>query len=151
MTTTYHSTFTIERRYAAKPARAFAAWADLETKRRWFGCDDHHQVAEHTLDFRAGGRELWRGGSPEHRNDTIYQDIVADRRIVYSYAMRIGGALMSISLVTVEFEPAGTGTRMTFTEQAAFVDGHGPDAARDRERGTGEALDQLAAELATHR
>jgi uncharacterized protein YndB with AHSA1/START domain len=153
MTTIHHSTFTIERRYAARPARVFAAWADLETKRRWFSCADDWQLAEHSLEFRVGGREVWRGGppgGPEHRNDTIYQDIVADRRILYSYAMRIGGALMSVSLATVELAPAGTGTRMTFTEQVAFVDGYGPDDARERERGTGEALDKLAAELALH-
>ena len=32
-----HSTFSIERKYTAKPERVFAAFADPAKKRRWFG------------------------------------------------------------------------------------------------------------------
>jgi uncharacterized protein YndB with AHSA1/START domain len=76
---TQHDTFTIERRYPAAPARVFAAFADQTKKARWFGCVDGWTVAEHTIDFRVGGREVWRGGPPagaQHRNDTVYHDIV---------------------------------------------------------------------------
>jgi hypothetical protein len=33
---------------------------------------------------------------------------------------------ISSSLVTIEFESAGSGTRLTLTEQGAFLDGHEP-------------------------
>jgi hypothetical protein len=32
-----HSTFTLERKYAASPSVVFGAWADPEMKARWFG------------------------------------------------------------------------------------------------------------------
>src|SRR3954471_16959333 len=136
---TQHDTFTIERRYPAAPERVFRAFADRDTKARWFGCVEGWVVAEHTIDFRTGGREVWRGGPPggaEHRNDTVYHDIVPNERIVWSYTMRLGDAPISVSLSTIELQPAGSGTRMIFTEQGVFLDRY--DGVADRRRGTEE-------------
>ena len=143
-TSAQHDTFVIERRMASSPARVFAAFADQKRKARWFGCVDGWEVAEHTLDFRVGGREVWRGGPPgdaPHRNDTYYHDIVADERIVWSYAMQVAGRRISVSLATLELSPDGTGTRMRFIEQGVYLDGH--DGLAERERGTKDLLDNL--------
>jgi len=143
-TSAQHDTFVIERRLASSPARVFAAFADQKKKARWFGCVDGWEVAEHTLDFRVGGREVWRGGPPgdtPHRNDTYYHDIVPDERIVWSYAMQLGERRISVSLATVELTPDGTGTWMRFTEQGVYLDGH--DGLAERERGTNDLLDNL--------
>jgi uncharacterized protein YndB with AHSA1/START domain len=56
-----HATFTIEREYPASRARVFAAFADIEQKRRWFVGPDDWGPGEHEMDFRVGGRELSRG------------------------------------------------------------------------------------------
>jgi uncharacterized protein YndB with AHSA1/START domain len=133
-----HSTFAIERTYEASPARVFAAWSDPEAKARWFGASDFE------LDFRIGGRELNRGGpdgGPVFTYDALYQDIVPDERIVYTYDMLMDDTRISVSVATVEFEPSGDGTRLTFTEQGAFLDGH--DTPEQREHGTGSLLDAL--------
>jgi uncharacterized protein YndB with AHSA1/START domain len=133
-----HSTFAIERTYEASPARVFAAWSDPEAKARWFGGSDFE------LDFRIGGRELNRGGpdgGPVFTYDALYQDIVPDERIVYTYDMLMDDTRISVSVATVEFEPSGDGTRLTFTEQGAFLDGH--DTPEQREHGTGSLLDAL--------
>ncbi len=45
----------------------------------------------------------------------------------------------------MEFEPAGGGTKLVFTEQGAFLDGH--DNVASREEGTRELLEALAREL----
>ena len=50
-----------------------------------------------------------------------------------------------MSLATVELRPAGAGTRLIYTEQGAFLDGH--DKPQYREEGTGGLLDALGAEL----
>jgi len=141
---TQHDTFTIERRYPVPPHRVFDAFADQTKKARWFGCVEGWEVAEHTIDFRVGGREVWRGGPPkgtQHRNDTVYHDIVPDERIVWSYTMHVGDRPISVSLTTLELRPDGDGTRLRFVEQGVYLDDY--DGAADRVRGTNDLLDSL--------
>ena len=140
-----HSTFAIERTYDASPARVFEAWADPVAKSRWFGGSE---PPEHQLDFRVGGREVNRGGppgGPVFTYEALYYDIVPGERIVYAYEMYMGDTRISVSVTTVEFSGAGNGTRLLFTEQGAFLDGH--DTPAQREHGTGELLETLGAAL----
>jgi uncharacterized protein YndB with AHSA1/START domain len=142
-----HATFEIERSYGASPARVFAAWADPEAKARWFGPSDEEGSA-YELDFRVGGRELNRGLAPDgnaYTYEARYQDIVPDERIVYAYDMHLGDKRISVSLATVELKPDDDGTRLTLTEQGAFLDGL--DSSDQREQGTGGLLDALGAEV----
>jgi uncharacterized protein YndB with AHSA1/START domain len=143
-----HATFVIERTYSASPARVFAAWSDPAIKSRWFTGPEEWGPDELDLDFRIGGREISRGGpkgGPVHTYEGRYYDIVPNERIVYAYDMHIDETRISVSVATVEFKPAGTGTRLIFTEQGAYLDGH--DTSAEREHGTGELLDALGAEL----
>jgi len=140
-----HATFVLERTYPYPPATVFAAWADPEAKGRWMGC---HVGAVHTLDFRIGGAETYLGGpqgGPTYRNQTVFQDIIPDRRIVYSYEMYCEADRISVSLSTVDFEPVAGGTRLVFTEQGVFLDGR--DTPAQREEGMRTLHDKLQAEL----
>jgi uncharacterized protein YndB with AHSA1/START domain len=144
---TEHATFAIERTYDASPARVFAAWSDPAAKGRWFG-DSDNPTGEYELDFKVGGREVNRGGGPDgafYTYEALYQDIVPDARIVYSYEMHREKTRISVSLATVEFKSDGAGTRLVYTEQGAFLDGE--DKPEYREQGTGGLLDALGAEL----
>jgi uncharacterized protein YndB with AHSA1/START domain len=78
-------------------------------------------------------------------NDTIFLDIVPERRIVLAYTMTVEDTRISVSLATVELSPSGDGTTLTYTEQGAFFDG--ADKAALREAGCHELLEQLAVEL----
>jgi uncharacterized protein YndB with AHSA1/START domain len=143
-----HATFTIERTYDVSPARVFKAFADPAAKRRWFAEGEGWEVEEFAVDFRVGGQERSRfrfRGGPLIRNDTVYQDIVPDQRIIIAYTMTVGENRISASLATIEFEPTGSGTRLAFTEQGAFLDGY--DDAGKREAGTRELLGALDKEL----
>jgi uncharacterized protein YndB with AHSA1/START domain len=143
-----HAGFTIQRRYGAPPERVFAAWADPASKARWFAGPEDWQAGPHELDFREGGSEVNSGGleeGPVHRYRAIYWEIVPDERIVFTYELLIDEVRSSVSLVTVEFERDGEGTRLTFTEHGAFFDGlEDPDVRQD---GWGPLLDGLAHEL----
>jgi uncharacterized protein YndB with AHSA1/START domain len=143
-----HATFVIERTYDAPPAKVFAAWADSATKSRWFVGPDEFVSSDHQLDFRVGGHESVSGGPPEgpvHRYDATYRDIVPNERIVTTYEMHMDDIRTSVSVATLELRPEGEGTRLTLTEQGAYLDGH--DNAAAREEGTRGLLDSLGREL----
>ena len=140
-----HATFVVERKYEASPERAFAAWAGPEAKARWYVDSD----AQPEHDFRVGGRERSRGTAPDgsaYSYEALFQDIVPAERIVYTYDMLLHGTRISVSLATVEFTPEGDGdTRLVFTEQGAFLDGH--ESPARRAEGMGGLLDALGEEL----
>jgi uncharacterized protein YndB with AHSA1/START domain len=141
-----HGTFVIERSYEVTPAQVFAAWSDPEAKARWFGPDQGS--GEHRLDFRVDGCERLRVGARDgstYLYAARYQDIVPDKRIVYAYDMHHDDVRISVSLATVELASTGNGTKLTFTEQAAYLDGQ--DSPAQREHGTEALLENLGAEL----
>jgi uncharacterized protein YndB with AHSA1/START domain len=140
-----HSTFVIERNYGASPASVFAAWADLNAKGRWFGPGGED---EHELDFREGGREHFEAAveGVVYSYDALYEDIIRDERIVYTYNMHRDGVRMSVSVTTVELLADGAGTHLRYTEQGVFLDGE--DNPESREHGTKELLDKLGETLA---
>ena len=139
-----HASFTIERTYDSSPAHVFQAWADPAAKAQWFIGPADWKATRRELDFRVGGRERLTGTFPGGRTsdyDACYWDIVAGRRIVFSYGMHVDAKRISVSLATVMLDPAGAGTRLTFTEQAVFLDGFVDGGGR--ERGTRAHLDRL--------
>jgi uncharacterized protein YndB with AHSA1/START domain len=143
-----HATFTIERTYDASPARVFAAWAEPATKIKWFG-DPTAPAGNYQLDFRVGGDEISRGGppgGPVYTYRANYAEIVPAERIVSTYTMDMDERRISVSVATLEFKKAGSGTRMVYTEQAVYFDGL--DTAKQREIGCTEIMDALGRYLA---
>ena len=104
---------------------------------------------EFKVDFRLGGAETSRfsfRGGPEITYDASFQHIVPDQRIVFVYRMAIAGKPLSVSLATVDIEPAGKGTRLTYTEQGAYFDD--PNAAKGREEGSRGLLEKTGGGIA---
>jgi len=149
-----HATFAIERSYPATPQRVFAALSDPVKKRRWFREEDGSETFEFEMDFRVGGHERSsfriKGGPVDGMlctNDTTYQDIVPDSRIVLAYTMALGERRFSASLATFELLPEQAGTKLIFTEHGAFFEGS--DSPEMRKDGWQGLLDRLANELAS--
>ena len=109
-----HGSFTLARHYSATPERVFAAWAIPEQRSRW-NVHGSWMVSEQTFDFREGGEEVKRfgppGSEPVHVARTRYEDIVPDRRIVMSATTRDREVLASVTLLTVQIEPAARAAR----------------------------------------
>jgi uncharacterized protein YndB with AHSA1/START domain len=145
-----HATFHLERTYDAPAERVFKALSDETAKSKWFGgAAGQWRLLERSMDFRVGGRERLRGswgGGLVSTFDAVYHDIIPNQRIVYTYEMHMDDRKISVSLATVQLQPAGAGrTRLQITEQGAFLDGY--DDAGSREEGTGALLDRLGSSL----
>lgn len=148
-----HSTFVLERTYATTADRVFAAFSDPAKKRRWFAEGEHHTVESYDLDFREGGTENYSSrfheGTPIAglmlTNESSFQNIVPNRRLVFTSTIWLAERCMSISLATVELHPLEKGTDLTLTFQSAFLEGS--DGPAMREAGWGTLLDKLAVEL----
>lgn len=140
----HHTSFVIERDLPGSPRHAFRFWSEHERKRQWTSCHADWTVEEDRFDFRIDGAELVRWRLPDGTEFSYrarYFDIVPGERIIYAYAMNTGTEQVSASLVTVAFAGKGAKTRMTYTEQSAFLDA--ADAA-PRSSGTGSGFDRLA-------
>jgi uncharacterized protein YndB with AHSA1/START domain len=144
-----HGTIRLERRFKAAPPRVFAAWAEPGARAKW-DVPGRWVIVEQTFDFREGGRERKRFGpsdDPRFVADTLYIDVVAGRRIVFSYSMTSHGTPISVSLTTVELSPDGAGTALKLTEQVTFLDGN--DNAANREEGLSSMLDKIGESLSS--
>lgn len=144
-----HATFDVERLYDAPAARVWQALTDADAKQKWFaGPPGRWELLERHMDVRVGGSERlsgrWEGGVVSTFEAT-YLDVIPHRRLVYSYVMHLDDKKISVSLATMQLEAIGAKTRLTVTEQGAFLDGY--DDAGSREHGTGHLLDALGASL----
>ncbi|MCW2920614.1 MAG: hypothetical protein JWL76_488 [Thermoleophilia bacterium] len=145
---TDHATFIIERTYAHRPEHVFAAFADLDTKVRWFGDSDAVSNGSQALDFREGGTERLHMTLPDGSAmtyDARYLDIVDNARMVYAYDMTMGGQRISATIASMELQPVDGGTRLVLTEHGIYLDGL--DKPSQREDGTEQLLDRLGAAL----
>jgi uncharacterized protein YndB with AHSA1/START domain len=142
-----HGTFTLERHYPVSCAKVFAAWASAEAKARWFIGPEGWNCVRREVDFTPGGTEVLVGrfaSGRETRFTARFHAIEPDSRLVFVYDMHLNEVHHSVSLATVELATDGEQTRLTFTEQVAFLDGtRAEDGTAARERGTALHLDRL--------
>ena len=138
--------FTLTRDYPTHVERVWAAFADEEQKRNWWGAGDAAQNREWAFDFRVGGRDIDEGkfhNGPLSRYEATYTDIVEHVRIVTTYDMWLDGIHMSTSVASLEFEPINEGTRFTHAEHGVFFDQFWADGPGGREQGTRGLLKAL--------
>ena len=150
-----HGSFTLSFDLSAPAERVFAAFSDLEQRRRWFRLPGNSPDALHELDFRAGGHELLRGtvavgGAPEHIEVRAqFLDIVERQRIVYVHELLLDGRRRYVALVTIQFQPEGERTHLVYTEQYVFLllTGDGSNDVAERKGGTRLQMNGLVAVL----
>jgi uncharacterized protein YndB with AHSA1/START domain len=141
--------FTLTRDYPVALERVWAAFAEEEQKREWFGAGDAFEPGEWAFDFQVGGRDVAEGkfhDGPLSRFEATYADIVEHVRIVNSYDMWLDGVHMSTSLASFEFDPIDEGTRLTQVEHGLFFDQFWADGP-NREAGSRGILETLGSYL----
>jgi uncharacterized protein YndB with AHSA1/START domain len=142
----FHGTFAVKRVWAATPRRIFSAWADPVVKAQWFrGPPEKWSEVRRSMDFRVGGLEVAEGRFNDSGMTTLfearYHVIEQGRRLVYVYDLHLSGELHSITLSSLDLEPDGDRTRVSYTEQIVFMDGQ--DGIEKRRDGTEEAFETI--------
>jgi uncharacterized protein YndB with AHSA1/START domain len=135
----FHGTFTLTRSWAAPAARVFSAWSDPRIKAQWFaGPTGEWTALRRSIDFRPGGMEVLEGRFTKSGLVTLFEArfhlIERDRRLVYVYDLHRGDDFQSVTLSSLQLEPDGERTRISYTEQIVFLDGR--DGTADRKHGT---------------
>jgi|SRR5579872_1758100 len=159
--------FAITRLFNAPKERVFKAWTDPEHVKNWWP-PKPFTASRIEIDLRVGGEYSYTMRSPEGQDFPPYRgkfiEIVENEKIVYSidafkqadtWKMLIGhrvGPEVDFStlqsFVTVKFENAGEGTRLTFTQR--FVNNDVRDAIVELGAAQGwiSSLEKFADELA---
>jgi uncharacterized protein YndB with AHSA1/START domain len=118
----------ITRVLAAPPALVFRAWTDPARMMLWYA-PEGLETPYAEADLRVGGRFRVLMREPDGKEHDVsgeYREIVPDRKLVFTWAWLRSPD--DISLVTVELQPEGDGTRLTLTHEqlpgAAERDSH---------------------------
>ena len=134
----------LTRCYAVAPARVWRAWTDPQALSAWFGPGEPNSVTQAELDVRPGGRYRIRfhtQDGEEHEVSGIYEEVVPERRLVFSWAWR--STPERVSRVTLGLRPVPAGTELDFLHERFF-----DQAARDgHQRGWTATLVKLEAWL----
>lgn len=141
--TIVHATFTLERTYPVSLPKVFHAWADPATKARWFAGDP----TDYEMDFRPDGIERNRIAiaDKEITWESLYREIVPEKRIVYTSVLSENDTVATVSLTTVEFTSDGPATSLVLVETGAYLDGR--EQPSWREEGTSTWLNSLGQHL----
>jgi uncharacterized protein YndB with AHSA1/START domain len=137
---------TLKRRLNAPPAKVYAAWTDPEKIARWFGPASVKAGTEQaSIDARIGGRyrvSFTTQDGAYHQVGGVYRELVANQRLVFSWAWH--STPERESQVTVTLKQDGEGTLLTLHHEA-FYDQTACDA---HQRGWSGALDKFEEFLA---
>ncbi|MDB5858678.1 MAG: hypothetical protein JWQ76_2367 [Ramlibacter sp.] len=120
------------RRYPVACEKVWRAWTDPQALSAWFGPGEPNSVLLAELDVRVGGRYRIRFRTPdgqEHEVGGSYEEVVPQRRLVFSWAWH--STPERVSRVTVALRPEASGTVLDFLHER-FVDA---EARANHERG----------------
>lgn len=139
-----HETLTFERRFDATPARVFRAYTDPEVRMVWSAPSDGEEVQIDHAEVRTGGQERARCGPKGDLKWTMkvaYHWVETDRLIHFTEELWEGDCLLTVAQITFDIAAAGSGSRLTVTDQlTSFV---GADAVDGHRKGYPAALDHL--------
>ena len=114
---------TYNERVLAPPSSLFRAWTQPDQLNAWFG-PDMFQTTDAVVDLRVGGAYRLVMRAPDGSELVItgrYEEIVPDRRLVYTWAW--GHAPAEVMRVEVEFVPIGADTTDLRIHHSEIVDG----------------------------
>jgi len=126
---TERPSLTLRRHYPVAPEKVWRAWTDPQALKAWFGPEEIVSVPLAEVDLRVGGRfrvAMLAADGETHDVSGVYQELVPNRKLVFSWAWR--STPERESRVTVRIEPDGNGCELVLMHEQFFDevarDGH---------------------------
>ena len=130
----------IIRKLNASPERVWHACTDAQALKQWMAPSDAFKNLVAETDVRVGGRYHLVMQAPDgevHDVSGVYREVVPNRKLVYTWAWK--STPERESLVTLQLQPAGSGTELTLRHEQFF-----DEPVRDRHNeGWNGCLDRL--------
>lgn len=149
-----HQTFAIERSFPQVPTKVYMAFANQDRRKPWFVFpDESWRMQKKNFNFGPESKDVYVAHPPAHADGAspitylMYLSDTSFERVAYAYELSRGDERVSVSLATVELTLEGTGTRLVYNEQAAFLDER--ETCERRSACISAVLDRLGAWLAT--
>lgn len=137
----------IERLIAAPPEKLFAMWTDPKLMALWFAPDEM-SAESCAADATPGGKWQVVMRHPAGRRSTVsgvFRAVEPPKRLVFTWAwLDETGVRGHETEVTVTFEPAPGGTRLTLVHRGFATE----DGRRQHNQGWDGCLDKLAGQFA---
>lgn len=134
----------VERHYRSAPERVWAAWTDPRELEQWFFPLDNPGVRVPQFDLRVGGDykiQFASGpGMTAHTAIGTFREVVPQKRLVLTWNWE-GDPPMPGSVVKIDFERAGPGTKVTLRHEGLPA----ADVAAMHDHGWSGILDRFAA------
>lgn len=145
MMTTNTSTDTkliLTRTINASPAEVFRAWTDPTLLSQW-SCPEGTEMDGVTVDLKVGGsfKIRMKGENQHYTAFGTYREIQPPKRLVYTWDWEEADNAMGDTLITVEFEAEGEGTRVVMTHDLLPT----AELAAAHDEGWTSCLDRLEA------
>jgi uncharacterized protein YndB with AHSA1/START domain len=135
----------IVRKFDSTTAKVWRAITEPEMLKKWMAPSDAFSVPVAEIDLRVGGRYRIVMNAPDgevHDVSGVYREIVANRKLVYTWAWKTTPERESI--VTIELKASGNGTELTLRHEQ-FAD---EEARNHHEQGWNGCLARLEKALA---
>ena len=118
---TERPSLTLRRHYPVAPEKVWRAWTDPQALKAWFGPEEIVEVPVAEVDLRVGGRfrvAMRAADGETHDVSGVYQELVPNRKLVFSWAWR--STPERESRVTVRIEPDGNGCELVLLHEQFF-------------------------------
>ncbi|MDQ0590414.1 SRPBCC family protein [Variovorax paradoxus] len=118
---TERPSLTLRRHYPVAAEKVWRAWTDPQALKAWFGPEEIVSVPLAEVDLRVGGRfrvAMLAADGETHDVSGVYQELVPNRKLVFSWAWR--STPERESRVTVRIEPDGTGCELVLLHEQFF-------------------------------
>ena len=126
---TERPSLTLRRHYPVAAEKVWRAWTDPQALKAWFGPEEIVSVPIAEVDLRVGGRfrvTMLAADGETHDVSGVYEELVPNRKLVFSWAWR--STPERESRVTVRIEPDGNGCELVLMHEQFFDevarDGH---------------------------